>query len=106
MSLFSIKIPDKHVFSRYTFGFHSRRQMDFFMIIREDWVNGEVVWADIVFGTNSIIRNLKSWQIKFHDIDRYFTYPRANRWDNRNGEIHHQIGWGFNIDIIKRYQYK
>ena len=56
---FGIKIPDKNKFVRYSFGFHSKYQRGFFMIIREDWEHGEVVWADIIFDTNSITRKIK-----------------------------------------------
>ena len=61
MSDFGVKVPDKNTFIRYSFGFHSKYQMDFFMVIREEWVDGEVVFAAIVFGTHSMTRKIKKW---------------------------------------------
>ena len=45
------------------YGFKSRNQLPLFMIWDEDWENGEVVYAGVVFST-MWLRSLPWWKYK------------------------------------------
>jgi len=47
--IYPIYFPKDKEISRITIGFKGKNQSPLLMIIREDWLNGEVVYADCLF---------------------------------------------------------